>query len=571
MKNIPLMSARHRPWWLICLTLAPLAVSVAQAQASLGDPLVRYQWHLSNDGSRVFADGIPTAGVDMNIGTLHQAGVRGAGVRVAVIDDGLDIRHEDLRDNVALGLSRNFVDGTGDPTPADAGDSHGTGASGIIGAVGWNGLGGRGIAPSVLLTGFNMLASSPVTWYNQDANIRYAWGSGREAAFNDVFNNSWGIDVDYYPAASRAELRSQEKLMASTRFGRGGIYVKSAGNSFLPSSGRKVCADALRLEISCVNSNTDPMSNLVTLINVAAINAAGRRSSYSSAGSSVWISAPGGEYGYERRVAGNLAPVVYEPAIVTTDLAGCNRGASLGGAVNTLPASGLDPTCSYRATYNGTSAAAPMVSGVAALMLGVNPALTARDVKYILAATAWQIDPAQPVVRRGASVLDPGWVVNAAGHPYSNWYGYGMVDASTAVRMARAFKSLPRQRDTGWVEASDSFVPIGGEQSSQGTVSVDITNKIKVEAVQLAFATTHPEPSNLRAVLTSPSGTQSYVLVPYSDLRRSGPDGFKVDITSSSAFLDEKAQGKWTLRIVDVSATPKPGQITSFSMRVVGN
>ena len=43
---------------------------------------------------------------------------------------------------------------------------------------------------------------------------------------------------------------------------------------------------------------------------------------------------------------------------------------------------------------NGTSAAAPNVAGVVALMLEANPRLSSRDVKYILASTAKRVDPA---------------------------------------------------------------------------------------------------------------------------------------------------------------------------------
>ncbi|MBO7941589.1 S8 family serine peptidase, partial [Streptomyces sp. S9] len=109
------------------------------------------------------------------------------------------------------------------------------------------------------------------------------------------------------------------------------------------------------------------------------------RSSYSSAGSSLWVSGLGGEYGRQVAYSPGYAAVSYKPAIVTTDLAGCVRGSNANGNVRnalSTDASTIDNTCNYVGTMNGTSAAAPTVSGVAALMLQANPKLSFRDVRY---------------------------------------------------------------------------------------------------------------------------------------------------------------------------------------------
>ncbi|MCF5931032.1 peptidase S8, partial [Xanthomonas perforans] len=63
--------------------------------------------------------------------------------------------------------------------------------------------------------------------------MRYAWGDGPEARNIDVFANSWGSTTPFYQDFPLEDQRSWEALMASTRGGLGGIYVKSAGNSFL--------------------------------------------------------------------------------------------------------------------------------------------------------------------------------------------------------------------------------------------------------------------------------------------------------------------------------------------------
>ncbi|KAG0766888.1 hypothetical protein G6F22_017746 [Rhizopus arrhizus] len=83
--------------------------------------------------------------------------------------------------------------------------------------------------------------------------------------------------------------------------------------------------------------------------------------------------------------------------------------------------SAIDSTCNYTAKMNGTSASAPMVSGVAALVLEANPRLSYRDVKYILATTATRNHPNQPAVTLAdGRTLVPGWTVNAANRAYSN-------------------------------------------------------------------------------------------------------------------------------------------------------
>ncbi len=75
-------------------------------------------------------------------------------------------------------------------------------------------------------------------------------------------------------------------------------------------------------------------------------------------------------------------------------------------------------------TFGGTSAAAPTVAAVAALMLSADPMLTARQLREILRTTAVQID---------ADNTDPAgrWI-----NGFSQWYGYGRIDAVAAVEHA---------------------------------------------------------------------------------------------------------------------------------------
>lgn len=567
--------------------IAPASATSA-SQPVKTDPLYTYQWHLMNYGQKAIGDTRPVSGIDLKIDSLHTQNVRGKGVKVAVVDDGLEIRHADLLKNVVIGGSKNFVDGSNDPTPANTTDEHGTSVSGIIGAVGWNGIGGRGVAPEASLKGFNFLSSDVDGLENdQDTNIRYSWGNGREAKDADVFNNSWGSAAWYYPAVDPLETASWEKLMSSTRNGKGGIYLKAAGNSFktLALFGIfELCEqDTLDLNIGCSLANTDSINNFFTTIVVASVNASGKRASYSSPGSAVWVSGLGGEFGFQKKYypdTSNIVdwakPTFYDPAIVTTDLTGCGAGANAdrdsGTIDNALDTSSspIDKSCDYWGGMNGTSAATPTVAGVVALMLGVNPNLSARDVKHILAHSARQVDPLQPKAIYKGAIQDPGWITNAAGLHYSNWYGFGLVDATAAVRAASNFQSLPKQQDTGWLTSKDKAVAIEGVGSQGSKLTVNVADNLKVEGVQLGFTTTHEHPRQLRVILTSPSGTKSYVMPAFSTLTDT-TGGFAVDLTSSNAFLDEKSAGNWTIQVLDMADSSATAQLQTFNLRVVGH
>lgn len=585
--NVSLQSRQVKQRLLAGAVLATLVTGTVIARPSDGtDPLFRYQWHLQNLGQKVFGDTRPVAGVDLNVDELHRTGIRGKGILIAVVDDGLEINHEDLSANVRQGASKNFYDGSNDPTPHNAKDEHGTSVAGIAAAVGWNGKGGRGVAPEAQIAAFNFLTTDggEEIREQQDSNIVYSWGGGAGAKDAQVFNNSWGARLQSYPAISTAELNSWEKLTNSTRNGRGGIYVKAAGNQFdnfpLATKVRTydICAQETKdRRVPCNSANTDTYNNFISVITVGAVNASGVRSSYSSSGSALWVTGIGGEYGYQAAYRPGLIEKAYEPAIVTTDLTGCRAGGNADhpnvSADNALDTSksNIDASCNYWAKMNGTSAATPEVSGIAALLLQVNPNLTSRDVKYILAITARKIDPDYaPATYRG-HVIDPAWTTNKAGHPFSNWYGFGLADANAAVSKAKDFASLPPLRDSGWLSSKGGPQLIGANGNA-ATLTVNVPQDAKIEAVQLSFATTHKTPKNLRATLTSPSGTESTVLTPFATLADiTSGTGFVVPLTSSNAFLDERAGGTWTLKVTDEATGRSVAQLKNFKLRVVGH
>ncbi|TOO87710.1 S8 family serine peptidase, partial [Vibrio parahaemolyticus] len=140
------------------LFAAMLAVGLAPAVSAF-DPLYSEQWHLDNTGQTAFAANPAVAGNDLNTKLTQAMGIAGIGVKVAVIDSGVQIDHPDLAGNVVTG-SRNFVEDSLFPSsyPVDT-NGHGTAVAGLISAVGNNGEGGRGVASRSSLVGFNWLAN----------------------------------------------------------------------------------------------------------------------------------------------------------------------------------------------------------------------------------------------------------------------------------------------------------------------------------------------------------------------------------------------------------------------------
>ena len=372
-----------------------------------GDPLYGLQWHLKNTGQYGW-DGTPgKVGEDINVepvwagcadGTCH-----GEGEYVAVVDDGMEIAHPDLQANVSTAVGRqsyDYVSGSyGDPTPststASDPNAHGTAVSGIIAARDVNDIGGRGVAPRAGLVGYNLLQNSSAA-NEGDAMTR-------QDDQVSIYSNSWGpTDGTGLLTDSNNTWKSAiANGLSSGRGGLGAIYVWAAGNGCMPSSSNPdVClAD---------NSNFDGYANHYGIIAVGAVNDQGTRSSYSEKGANLWVSAPGGEY-------------CDTHTIVTTDLTGTD-------GFNSLIFSSDLSNHDYTRCMNGTSAATPMVSGVAALVLQANPNLTWRDVRAILAGTARKNDP-----------TDGGWSTNNAGYHINDNYGFGVVDASAAVTAAKTW------------------------------------------------------------------------------------------------------------------------------------
>jgi subtilisin-like proprotein convertase family protein len=149
---------------------------------------------------------------------------------------------------------------------------------------------------------------------------------------------------------------------------------------------------------------------------------------------------------------------------------------------------------------SGTSFATPVISGVIALMLEVNPDLGWRDVQAILALTARQTD-----------LDDESWVTNGAGLHHSYKYGFGIVNAYSAVTKAKNWvKYAPEIELTFKSGAIDLVIPDDPDQTVVSTLSIGQEQAgFTVESVVVFIGYQHVKRGNLKIVLTSPRGTES--------------------------------------------------------------
>jgi subtilisin family serine protease len=579
---------------------ATITVNAAATTFSIGtvtDPLAAQQWHLLNTGQTGYADTAGTAGADINVDPVYSGyGIDGTGVIVAVVDSGLEIAHEDLTGNVVANGSWDFNENDTDPTNPTTDGDHGTSVAGLIAGT-RNAVGGIGVASGASLKGFNFLDSNQFTSQWVDS----LGGSSASPNSSDVwvFNQSYGSSTDRPRSTSRTVVNQFIYGVNNLRNGRGALYVKAAGNGFdLVFLGYDVfgnpvfadCTQAIATGISCENANFDPYNTLPYNIVVSALNADSVKTSYSTTGSAVWVSAPGGEFGGNVAAIGAGEPAeTYEPAMVTTDQSTCAAGyaqtadvtyvsstfdGNLGG-VGTAHADNTN--CNYTNGMNGTSSATPVTAGVIALILEANPALTWRDVKHILATTSTQVDAAKADVSvnlttGGAYVTEPQWTQNTAGYWYHNWYGFGRVNATAAVAAAQSYNygSLGEFTDTGWISSGVISVTIPNDSTVGASHSLAVSNDLVVEAVQIMLSASHPYTGDLGIELTSPNGTRSVL--------KNVRDGFATANFSnfqlmSNAFYGEPSTGTWTLKVVDGNngVSSSNGTLVSWNIRIYGH
>ena len=549
---------------VLSATCAANANTAPTQELTKKDPLTFQQWHLQNTGQTGFSLSAGQVGEDLNLDFSDRMGIKGRGITVSVIDTGVEISHPDLVNNVVPG-SKNLVDGSDFPTDNNG---HGTAVAGLIAAEEGNGLGGRGVAPYANLVGFNFLDEQSVTSWMVSHGLNEDFRALDRFTDPRVFNQSYGstpsAPIDG-TLANNPRFALEEQVMQDitldSHWGRGAVYVKSAGNSFrnynayiqgtrflvLPYENNQFFNNqGLPFHDANITSSNTTNWNLV----VSALNADGKLSSYSSVGANVFLSAPGGEYGQDR------------PAMVTVDLTGCDKGGNVTGAHKNALHGGaeLDPNCDYRGTMNGTSSAAPNASGAIATVMSANPALDSRTVRHILASTARKTDPTHAGVSinfesaTGEQVnydAIPAWQTNAAGYNFHNFYGLGAFNIDDAVYKALfTGVSLPELQTTQWqLQEANVAIPDASLAGAQSTTVVE--ENLTIEAVQLKLNVDHERLRDIAVELTSPSGTRSVVLSARTGFLNGTDGGFTNSIMLSHHFYGEQSQGNWTIKVID--------------------
>lgn len=550
------------------------------------DPLAGEAWHLHNSGVSSYTDFPGTLDEDSSIQEVHDMGIYGKGVKVVVSDTGTQLDHEDLEDNaLSATLHRNYTFDTpaswegSSPLPSDS-EAHGTAVTGLISALGWNNIGSRGVAPSSKFASFRFIydrTNSGETVASYLAKeIHQLYGDF------DVFNFSYGYDGKFYVVSDPSIEDALQLGTTSLRSGKGTLYVQSAGNSYYEYN------DDLSLDVwGNANSHSDQATPYKII--VGAINADGEKSSYSSPGANLWVSAPGGEDGETY------------PAMMTTDITGCNAGYSykslLHGTYFNFGDNTDNPRCDYTNVMNGTSSAAPVTSGVIALMLEARPQLTWRDVKHILAETAdiVDFDPLTNTMSHPggfdlfAHDYDYKWTKNGGGanasltrnqtgYYFSNWYGFGRVNAKAAVDMAKTYDlstlgtfAQTKHSSGTWFYSSGTLtgqtIP---DQSFIGLEnSIWVGHNYVIENVQVELNIDHDFAGELAIVLQSPNLTESRLMT--INNRIYSEDGLSEVIMASNAFYGETSEGWWTIKIYDGDSLVGSGELVNWKININGH
>ncbi|MEP7182472.1 MAG: S8 family serine peptidase [Betaproteobacteria bacterium] len=291
-----------------------------------------------------------TVGSELVVAVVD-TGVRPHGEFSSRLLDGYDFISDPASSHDGLGRHASGID-PGNWTDADecgAGkaatdsDWHGTHVSGIIAATGDNSEGIAGINWYASILPVRVLGTCG--GYSSDILEGMAWAAGLPVP--GVPDNPTPAKVINMSLGGKGPCDDHYQSVVDAVLARGTFIAVSAGN------------DSVDIE-------SQHPANCYGLSTVAATDPYGYLASYSNYSVSVDIAAPGGDQSRYGKVYGIWSTL--------------NSGATV-------------PEYSTYGAYNGTSQAAPHVSGVASLMLSVNPALTPAQIKTIMADTSSYFAP----------------------------------------------------------------------------------------------------------------------------------------------------------------------------------
>lgn len=246
-RDWPAVASRQGPPEDNAATIRQQEVATA---LSISDPIFKEQWHLFNPVE---------VGHDVNVTDVWMQGITGHNATVAIVDDGLDMYSDDLKDNYFAEGSYDFNDQTQEPKPRLDDDKHGTRCAGEVSAV-KNDVCGVGVAWDSKIAGIRIL-SKMITDADEAVAMNYAYQQ------NQIYSCSWGPPDDGRSMDAPGILIKRAMLNAvqNGRGGKGSIYVFASGNGAVNED----------------NCNFDGYTNSIYSITVGAVDRKGLHPYYS--------------------------------------------------------------------------------------------------------------------------------------------------------------------------------------------------------------------------------------------------------------------------------------------------
>ncbi|XP_059147948.1 neuroendocrine convertase 2-like isoform X1 [Physella acuta] len=454
------------------------------------DPDFDKQWYLRNTGQ---SGGVK--GLDLNVMAAWAMGYSGAGVTTAIMDDGIDYLHEDLKYNYDADASYDFSSNDPYPYPRYTDtwfNSHGTRCAGEVSAAKDNGVCGVGVAYGSKVAGLRMLDQPFMT------DLIEANAMGHMPNVIDIYSASWGPTDDgkTVDGPRNLTMRAIVNGVNNGRNGLGNVYVWASGDGG-PNDDCNCDGYAASMWTISINSATND----------------GQTAGYDESCSSTLAST----------FSNGKSNARDAPLSATTDL------------YNNCTAS-----------HSGTSAAAPEAAGVFALALEANRNLTWRDMQHLTVLTS----------KRNSLYDSNGihhWKLNGAHLLFNHLFGYGVLDAASMVDLASQWRGLPERFHckAGSVSAEKPFSfgkPLRMSIESDGCFGTE--NEVNyLEHVQAFITLRSTYRGCVTMYLTSPMGTTSMILSqrPNDDDDKNGFTRWPFMTTHTWAEL---SRGAWTLDIV---------------------
>ncbi|CAH8667098.1 unnamed protein product [Dicrocoelium dendriticum] len=476
----------------------------------------------------------------MNVYPAYLLGYTGNGSNAVVLDDGLDTKHHDLKANYDPTISINLDNGNEDDPRGPfrimkPDEAHGTQCAGLIAAVGNNEICSHGIAYHAKIGVVRMLSGK----VNDIIEARSLSHNVEKVA---MYCASWGPTDDGFTMDKPRENTEMAMKYASIhgRNNHGTLLLFASGNGGAVGD----------------HCGADGFVSSPHVIAIAALDHQGARTMYSESCSGTRVAVPVGS-----------------PQVTPENPA------------DLLPTTTENNKCVL--SFMGTSAAAPLAAGCFALALEARPEISKRDFENLL-----------PWSARIPTPSDEGWIVNAAGILYNSHAGYGLLDCTQLVQLAKQWHPVgplciarsshgsdmgkkwahhqdtyPKDKDFHSLDSQEEVLQFQKKQKAlrKGRPKAIVVRKKKmativipihkptypvggteqctpdvVEKVIATFQWSHICRGTMSITLKSPSQTRVLLLGPRSADYYSGEGSINI---TSVAFWGEDVYGDWTIEV----------------------